>query len=132
MNFEKTLGWIQLGAEISDTARAILSYKGGLYKNHLINGIKKGALTEEQVEEKFSKWLEEKETKISTKKDGLAKAADKEIAEKLKTESEISATRVKEIEAKNDAAAQAEEATEEAPVEEAPATESAEEKPKTE
>ena len=43
LNFERTLSWVQNGAEMSDTARAILSYKGILYKNHLINGIKKGA-----------------------------------------------------------------------------------------
>ena len=138
LNFDKTLGWIQVGAEMSDTARAILSYKGVLYKNHLIKGIKKGALTEEQVEEKFSKWLEEKDTKISAKKDGLAKAADKELAEKLKTESEISEARVKEIQAKNAAILAAEEApaaevAEETPAaEEAPAAEAAEEAPAAE
>ena len=52
INFEATLNWVQTGAEMSDTARAILSYKGVLYKSHLINGVKKGALTMEQVEER--------------------------------------------------------------------------------
>ena len=41
INFDKTLHWVQVGAELTDTARAILSYKGVLYKNHLINGVKK-------------------------------------------------------------------------------------------
>ena len=63
LNFDRTLNWLQTGAEMSDTARAILSYKGVLYKNHLINGIAKGALTEAQVEEKFSKWVEVKKVK---------------------------------------------------------------------
>ena len=57
INFEATLNWVQTGAEMSDTARAILSYKGVLFKNHLLNGVKKGALTTEQVEEKFAEWL---------------------------------------------------------------------------
>ena len=128
LNFDKTLGWIQVGAEMSDTARAILSYKGVLYKNHLIKGIKKGALTEEQVEDKFSKWLEEKDGKVSAKKDGLAKAADKSLAEKLKAESEISEARVKEIQAKNAAILAAEEAPVAEATEEAPAAENADEK----
>jgi small subunit ribosomal protein S16 len=45
INFDSTLKWVQTGAELTDTARAILSYKGVLYKNHLIKGIAKGALT---------------------------------------------------------------------------------------
>ena len=49
IDFDSTLNWVRTGAEMSETARAILSYKGILYKNHLINGIKKGALTEEQL-----------------------------------------------------------------------------------
>ena len=49
IDFENTLKWVQTGAEMTNTARAILSYKGVLYKNHLLNGVKKGALTAEQV-----------------------------------------------------------------------------------
>ena len=54
INFESTLKWVGTGAEMSDTARAILSYKGVLYKNHLLKGVTKGALTAEQVESKFA------------------------------------------------------------------------------
>ena len=73
INFDRTLNWVQVGAEMSDTARAILSYKGVLYKNHLLNGVKKGALTAEQVETKFAAWLAEKDAKISNKKDEIIK-----------------------------------------------------------
>lgn len=128
LNFDKTLGWLQVGAEMTDTARAILSYKGVLYKNHLIKGIAKGALTEAQVEEKFAKWLEEKEGKVTSKVDKLAKAADKAKADALKAESEVSAARAKEIEAKNTP----EPEVVEAPVEEAPAAEAVEETPAVE
>ncbi|NBX79612.1 MAG: 30S ribosomal protein S16, partial [Flavobacteriales bacterium] len=68
INFEKALNWVQTGAEMSDTAKAILSYKGVLFKNHLIKGVAKGALTMEQVEAKFTAWLEAKEAKIEGKK----------------------------------------------------------------
>jgi len=95
------LNWVQNGAEMSDTARAILSYKGVLYKNHLLNGIKKGALTTEQVEAKFATWLAEKDSKISGKKDSLAKKADQDKADRLKAEAEANAAKAKEVETKN-------------------------------
>jgi len=125
LNFESALNWLQVGAEMTDTARALFSYKGVLYKNHLLNGVKKGALTEAQVEEKFTKWLDEKEGKISNKSTGLEKAAEKAKADKLKAEAEVSAKRAQDIEAKNNPVEEAPVA-EEAVVEEAPATEEAE------
>ena len=72
LNFESTLKWLQNGAVPTDTCKAILSYKGILMKKHLLDGVKKGALTEAQVEERFAKWLEQKNTKISVKKDNLS------------------------------------------------------------
>ena len=63
LNFDRSLHWLQVGAQPSDTAKAILSYKGVLHKDFLINGVKKGAHTLEQAEEKFTQWLETKESK---------------------------------------------------------------------
>jgi small subunit ribosomal protein S16 len=101
INFDRTLHWVQVGAELTDTARAILSYKGVLYKNHLIKGIAKGALNEAQVEEKFSKWLEEKDAKVSGKSDNLAKAKADQKAAALKAEAAANEAKAKAIEAKN-------------------------------
>ncbi len=67
LDFDKALDWLQKGAEPSDTARSILSYKGVIYKNHLLKGVKKGAMTEEQAEAKFNIWLKEKNEKIEKK-----------------------------------------------------------------
>ena len=136
INFDRTLNWVQVGAEMSDTARAILSYKGVLYKNHLLNGIKKGALTAEQVETKFAAWVAEKEAKINNKKDGLSKNAAADKAARLKAEAEVNAAKAAAVEAKNNpveevveepvAEVAAEETTEDAPVaEESAATEEA-------
>lgn len=133
INFDRTLNWVQVGAEMSDTARAILSYKGVLYKNHLLNGVKKGALNAEQVEAKFAAWLAEKDAKISGKKDGLAKNAAADKAARLKAEADANAAKAAAVEAKNnpveevveEAAPEAEVATEEAT--EAPAEEAGEE-----
>ena len=82
INFESALEWINKGAQPTDTARAILSYKGVLYKKHLEGGIKKGALTQQQAEAKFNQWLEQKNDKISGKTAGLinAKAEAKKVA----------------------------------------------------
>jgi small subunit ribosomal protein S16 len=135
INFDRTLHWVQVGAEMSNTARAILSYKGILYKNHLIKGIAKGALTEAQVEEKFNKWLADKDTKITGKSESLAKAKATQKADALKAEVAVNEAKAKAIEAKNTPAPEVVE--EEAPVAEvteetteateAPAEESSEE-----
>jgi small subunit ribosomal protein S16 len=101
IDFENTLKWVQTGAEMTNTARAILSYKGVLYKNHLLNGVKKGALTAEQVEERFTKWVADKESKIQNKKDGLAKNAVAEKIAKQKAEEEANAAKAAEVAAKN-------------------------------
>ena len=120
INFERTLSWVQVGAEMTDTARALLSYKGILYKNHLIKGVAKGALTDAQVEEKFAKWMEDKDGKIAAKTTGLEGDASKAKAAALKAETEVSAARAKEIEAKN---TPVEEVVEEVVAEETPVVE---------
>jgi small subunit ribosomal protein S16 len=138
LNFESSLNWLQKGAEPSDTARAILSYKGVMYKNHLLKGVLKGALTEADVEKKFSAWLSEKDAKIAKKASDLDQSSAKSKADKLKLETEANEARAAAIIAKNtpepeevvEEAPVAEAATEEAPVaeaatEEAPAAESA-------
>ena len=68
INFESALYWLQKGAQPTDTVRAILSYKGVMYKNHLMKGVQKGAFTAEQAEEKYQTWLSEKEARINSKK----------------------------------------------------------------
>ena len=131
INFDATLAWVQTGAEMSETARAILSYKGVLYKNHLLNGVKKGALTAEQVEERFNKWLADKEAKIEGKITGLAKNAEKEKADRMAAEAAANEAKAAAVEAKN--TPEVEEVAEEAPAaeevvaEEAPAAEEASE-----
>jgi small subunit ribosomal protein S16 len=140
IDFDATLAWVQTGAEMSETARAILSYKGVLYKNHLLNGVKKGALTAEQVEERFNQWLADKEAKIEGKITGLVKGAEKAKADRMAAEVAANAAKAAEVQAKNTPEVE-EVVSEEAPVteevvaEEAPATEeapAAEEAPATE
>ena len=96
LDIDGAVQWLQNGAQPTDTAKAILSYKGAMLKNHLAGGVRKGALTEEQAEAKFTAWLEEKATKVDAKKDGLSKAeADVKTkafeAEKAANEARIAA-----------------------------------------
>lgn len=128
LDFDKALDWVQKGAQPTDTCRAILSYKGVMMKKHLLEGVKKGAFSEEQAEEKFQSWLKEKEAKIQAKVDSLKKGEDAEAKKRLDAETKVKEARAEEL-AKRNAEAAAEEAkanAEEQPEEEA--TEATEEK----
>ncbi len=128
INFEKTLDWVNDGAQPTDTVRAILSYKGVLYKKHLQGGVKKGALTEEQAEAKFAAWLEQKDGKITGKKSNLSSAKEEAKKAALIAEAKKKEDKAAVIAAKN---APPVEEVEEAPVEEteeaAPVAEATEE-----
>ncbi|MEZ4722801.1 MAG: 30S ribosomal protein S16 [Flavobacteriales bacterium] len=88
LDFDRSVNWVTKGVELSDTARAILSYKGVLMKEHLMRGVAKGALTEEQMEAKFSKWLEDKGGRIQGKVDRLAKSKSDSEKARLASEKE--------------------------------------------
>jgi len=68
LEFDKALDWLKKGAQPTDTVKAILAYKGVMYKNHLLKGVAKGAMTMEQADTKFQTWLDEKHVKTSSKK----------------------------------------------------------------
>lgn len=61
--------WLTKGAQPTDTVRAILRFKGVYYKKHLMRGLKKGALTQEQVDTLLQQWIDAKESKISARFD---------------------------------------------------------------
>jgi small subunit ribosomal protein S16 len=125
LNFERALDWMMNGAEPSNTARAILSYKGVLMKKHLLEGVKKGALTAEQVEERFTKWLNDKQSLIDSKITNLSTSADKAKAARLKAEADANAKKAEAVAAKFAV-------VEEAPVAEEVAEATAEEVPAVE
>ncbi len=93
LDVDGAVKWLQNGAQPTDTARAILSYKGAMMKNHLAGGVRKGALTEEQAEEKFNAWLEEKAKIVDTKKAKLSDAKQKARAEALAAEKAVNEKR---------------------------------------
>ncbi len=86
--------WLENGAQPTDTARAILSYKGVLYKKHLKGGVAKGAFDEAEAEKRFNTWMDEKAAKIQAKADGLSKAAADARAKSLEAEKAVNAARI--------------------------------------
>jgi len=141
IKFDRALYWYSVGAQPTDTARSLLSKTGVMMKYHLMRGVQKGAMTEEQAEIKFQNWMKEKEAKAV----GIVKAneekargekktrleAEKQVNEARAAElakkklAEMEAKKAAEAEAAAEAAAQ-EAAAEEAPAAEAPAAEAAE------
>ena len=141
IKFDRALYWYSVGAQPTDTARSLLSKTGVMMKYHLMRGVQKGAMTEEQAEIKFQNWMKEKEAKAAN----LVKANEEKARGEKKTRleaekqvnearaAELAKKRLAEMEAKKaaEAEAAAEEAAEaateevvaEAPVEEAPAAE---------
>jgi small subunit ribosomal protein S16 len=94
LNIDGAVTWLQNGAQPTNTAKTLLSYKGALLKNHLAGGVRKGALTEEQAEAKFAAWLEEKTGKIQAKADGLSNADAKAKADALAAEKAVNEARI--------------------------------------
>ena len=134
IKFDRALYWYSVGAQPTDTARSLLSKTGVMMKYHLMRGVQKGAMTEEQAEVKFQNWMKEKETKLANVAKNMEEKARGEKKARLDAEkqvnearaAELAKKRLAEMEAKKAAEAEAaaeEAAAEEAPVEEAPAAE---------
>ena len=136
LDVDAAVKWLENGAQPTDTARTLLSYRGALLKHHLKGGVSKGALTQEDADAKFEAWLEDKGNRIQAKVDGLSKEeakaqADAFAAEKAVNEKRVSDAKALEEEAATEAAAAvaAEEAAANPEVEEAPIAEAKEEAP---
>ena len=136
IKFDRALYWYSVGAQPTDTARSLLSKTGVMMKYHLLRGVQKGAMTEEQAEIKFQNWMKEKEAKAANAVKTMEEKARGERKARLDAEkqvnearaAEIAKKRLAEMEAKKaeEAAAQAAEEAAEAVAEEAPAAEATE------
>lgn len=100
IDFDRSLTWVKKGAQPTETVKALLSYKGVIYKNHLDKGVDKGAFSQEDAEKKFEAWLQEKEDKITSKKDKLSASVQEETKKRLAAEKEINEKRAASISAK--------------------------------
>lgn len=123
INVDASVKWLDNGAQPSDTARTLLSYRGVMLKHHLNGGVRKGAFSAEEAEKKFEAWLEEKQAKIQAKIEGLSADEAKAKAAALAAEKAVNEKRIAEAAAAE--ASAEEEVAEEAAADETPATEAA-------
>jgi len=122
---DKAVTWLKNGAQPTDTTRAILSYRGVLYKHHLQQGVSKGKVTQEAADAKFAEWEAEKQSKIGNKVTSLVDAKREEAKKRMAAEEKVRESRAAAVRAKMTAAeAPAESPAEgEAPAEDVPAAE---------
>src|SRR6056297_2263573 len=135
LDFDRSLEWVQKGAQPTDTCRAILSYKGVMYKKHLLEGVKKGAFDEAEAERRFQSWMTAKEQKIQGKVDKLKSDEEAAKNERLAAEAKINEARELEIQKQRsellkEAEAANAEATDSAPEADETAAEAPKEEPK--
>jgi small subunit ribosomal protein S16 len=136
INEDSAFTWVMNGAQPTDTVRAMLSYRGILYKKHLQIGVNKGAITQEEADKRFADWKANKEGAIQSKKDSLAKTKEEAAQSRREAEAKVKEARAEAIRKKTEVvaevvaeevAAETEETpvaeTEEAPVAEAPVAE---------
>lgn len=69
---EEAYQWLMKGAQPTDTVRAILRFKGVMYRKHLMRGVEKGALTQEEADKKWQEWVDAKESKIAARREATA------------------------------------------------------------
>ena len=126
LDIDSAVQWLHNGAQPTDTARAILSYKGALLKHHLDGGVRKGALTQDQADAKLTVWLDEKAGKVDAKKEGLTQAQADAKVKAFKAEQAVNAKRLADAaKAEADAIAAATPAVEEEVVAESEVSEEA-------
>lgn len=73
---DKAFDWLNKGAQPTDTARAILRFKGVMYRKHLQGGVKKGALTQEKADELYQAWIDAKDAKVEERREQSAQEAE--------------------------------------------------------
>ena len=124
IKFDRALHWYSVGAVPTDTVRSLLSKAGVMMKYHLLRGVQKGALTEEQAEVKFQTWMKEKEAKAANAVKAKEEKARGEKKARFEAEKAVNEARAAEISKRKQAEMEARKAAaqaEEAPAEETPA-----------
>ncbi len=93
LNDDKAFDWVMKGAQPTETVRAMLSYRGIMLKKHLQIGVNKGAITQEEADKKFEAWKTEKDSKIQSKVDRLAKDKADKLKAQLEAEAKVNKAR---------------------------------------
>ncbi len=94
---DRAFHWIMVGAQPSDTVRAMLSYKGLMFKRHLQIGVDKGAIAQDKADAKLAEWLKAKEDKIQTKVATLSKSKQDAVKARKDAEAKVKEARAEAI-----------------------------------
>ncbi len=127
LNNDRAFHWLMQGAQPSDTVRVMLSSRGVMLRKHLQIGVVKGAITQEQADEKLAAWVNEKDQKVQTSTQKAAQTKEEQARARREAETKIREARAEAIRKKTEvaeaAAQEAEAPTEEAQAEAAPVDE---------
>lgn len=126
LNFDRALYWVKCGAQPTETVEAILKYTGVAYMHHLLKGVTKGAMTQEQAQAKFDAWKQEKDAKISSHANRVIQDSKAEDKKRLEAEAKVNEAKAAILAKKRAAEVAAEAKAEEAAAEEAAAETAAE------
>jgi small subunit ribosomal protein S16 len=105
LNEEKAFQWLMNGAQPTDTVKAMLSYRGIMLRKHLQIGVVKGALKQEEADNKLEEWKKAKEAKIQGKRDKLSDAKAANAKARKEAETKIKEARAEAIRKKAEVAA---------------------------
>ena len=122
---DRARAWLNVGAQPTLTARRILSYEGILLRKHLQGGVAKGALTQEQADQKFEAWKAQRDAKINAKIEGISKANAAASKAAVEAEAKVNEARAEAIAKKKAEAEEAARAAAEAAAAEKAAQEAA-------
>lgn len=121
LDMDKSIQWLNNGAQPTNTVRRILSYKGVLLRRHLLKGVAKGSFDNDEMERRFSKWREEKQTKVDAAAKAVEDKKEQEGAKRHEAEVKVNEARRAAIEEKRKAQQAEEEAKRQAEAEAAKA-----------
>ena len=99
LDVDQAVKWLENGAQPSDTARTLLSYRGAMLRHHLNGGVQKGAFSQEEADKRFADWLEAKQAKIQAKIDGLDKQQADDVLKRLEAEKAVNQKRIADLSA---------------------------------
>lgn len=98
---DRAVYWLMVGAQPTDTARSVLSHEGLMYRKHLQVGVNKGAITQEQADDKFSTWSEDKQNRKAGAAETKTQTKEQARAARLEAERKVNETRAEAIAKKN-------------------------------
>jgi small subunit ribosomal protein S16 len=101
---DKAFGWLMNGAQPSDTVRAMLSYRGVMMRRHLQIGVVKGAITQDQADQKLAEWKTQKDQKIKSHTDDVSRTKQEAAKARKEAETKIREARAEAIKKKAEAA----------------------------